>query len=122
MGRAAKPGASVLRPLALKLPEALEQPHFGFPSFRVKGKIFATAQLDRPLAMLKLPVEVQQAMLAEHPETFSLPPGAWGRSGATYVATDRVGRALFQDLVTTAWANTAPKALVAAHAGRLKRA
>src|ERR1700679_3729144 len=31
-----------VRELALALPEAVEQDHHGFPSFRVRGKIFAT--------------------------------------------------------------------------------
>ncbi|MBL8552064.1 MAG: MmcQ/YjbR family DNA-binding protein [Hyphomonadaceae bacterium] len=106
--------ADIMRPLALKLPEALELPHFGFPSFRVRGKIFATAQLDQHLGMVKLPVEVQHAMLVEHPQAFHLPAGAWARSGATLVWTDKVPRRLLGDLVVTAWAGVAPKALVAA--------
>jgi hypothetical protein len=60
MARAAKKqsgaprnGADIVRPLALKMPEAEEAAHFDFPSFRVRGKIFATAQPNRPLAMLK---------------------------------------------------------------------
>jgi hypothetical protein len=31
-----------VRALALSLPEACEQDHHGIPSFRVRGKIFAT--------------------------------------------------------------------------------
>src|SRR5690349_7953723 len=31
-----------VRKLALALPEAVEQDHFGRPSFRVRGRIFAT--------------------------------------------------------------------------------
>jgi hypothetical protein len=31
-----------VRSLALALPETVEQDHFGNPSFRVRGKIFAT--------------------------------------------------------------------------------
>jgi hypothetical protein len=114
--------ADIVRRLALKLPDAVEQPHFDFPSFRVRGRIFATARLNQPLAMLKLPVEVQQAMLVEHPEAFSLPPGAWGRNGATFVDTSQVDRALLADLLLTAWANVAPKTLATRHADRLKRA
>jgi hypothetical protein len=33
---------SDVRKLALGLPEAVEQDHHGMPSFRVRGKIFAT--------------------------------------------------------------------------------
>lgn len=35
-----------VRILALALPETTEQPHFDYTSFRVKGKIFATAPPD----------------------------------------------------------------------------
>jgi hypothetical protein len=118
---APKSGADVMRPLALKLPEAAELPHFGFPSFRVRGKIFATARLDRPLGMVKLPPEVQQAVIAEHPDAFSPAAGAWGRGGSTMVATDKVPCALLEDVLVTAWASAAPRALAAQHAARLKR-
>jgi hypothetical protein len=42
-----------VRRLALRLPDAVEQDHHGFPSFRVGGKIFATLPDDTTLrAML----------------------------------------------------------------------
>lgn len=41
------------RQLALALPDAVEQDHHGFPSFRVAGRIFATLpKPDRLRAML----------------------------------------------------------------------
>lgn len=123
MARAAKAkgSADLMRAIALKLPEAMEAPHFDFPSFRVNGKIFATARLGEPLVMLKLPTELQQAMVAAHPDVFSLPPGAWAKGGATFAATDKIDRKLLADLTASAWANVAPKKLVEAHAAKLKR-
>ena len=45
--------ATLARQLALALPEAVEQDHHGFPSFRVAGRIFATLPSpDRLRAML----------------------------------------------------------------------
>jgi hypothetical protein len=45
--------ADVVRRLALALPEAVEQDHHGFPSFRISGRIFATLpKPDRLRAML----------------------------------------------------------------------
>jgi len=38
------------RTLALALPETVEQDHHGIPSFRVRGKIFATAPTRRTCA------------------------------------------------------------------------
>lgn len=44
---------SAARRLALALPDAIEQDHHGFPSFRVAGRIFATLpRPDRLRAML----------------------------------------------------------------------
>jgi hypothetical protein len=40
------------RHLALALPEAVEQDHHGFPSFRVRGRIFATLPDDTTLRVL----------------------------------------------------------------------
>ncbi len=108
----------LLRQVALKLPEATEEPHFDMPSFRVRGKIFATARLNEPKAMLKLPKELQQAMSAAHPDCVAPVPGSWGQNGATFIATDKIDKALFADLVASAWAATAPKKLVAEHAAK----
>lgn len=93
----------LLRKLALKLPDTTEEPHFDMPSFRVRGKIFATARLTEPKAMLKLPVELQQAMSAAHPGVIWPVPGAWGLKGATFVDTDRIDKKLLADLLASAW-------------------
>jgi len=58
----------LIRRLALALPETTESAHFGTPDFRVGGKIFATARVSEPLAMLKLPPHIQEAMVAAHPD------------------------------------------------------
>jgi hypothetical protein len=106
--------AAILRKLALALPQAVEAPHFDMPSFRVAGKIFATARLGEPKAMLKLPPELQAAMCAAHPGIIAPVPGAWGARGATVVATNQIDPGLLADLVASAWAHTAPKKLAAA--------
>lgn len=111
--RAQKGSDALLRSIALKLPGTEEKPHFDMPSFRVAGKIFATARLNEPKAMLKLPAVLQEAMSAAHPGVIEPVPGYWGRNGATFIATDKVGKKLFADLVGAAWANVAPKRLTA---------
>ena len=50
-----------VRKLALALPEAEEQAHFDKPSFRVRGKIFATLWEKEKRAVLKLSLEEQDA-------------------------------------------------------------
>jgi hypothetical protein len=111
MKRNGKGSDALLRRIAMTLPEVEEKPHFDMPSFRVRGKIFATARLNEPKAMLKLPVVLQEAMNAEHAGVIEPVPGYWGRNGATFIATDKVDKKLFADLVGAAWATVAPKSL-----------
>ncbi len=119
--RRAKGSDALLRSIALKLPEAEEKPHFDMPSFRVRGKIFATARLNEPKAMLKLPIALQEAMSAAHPGVIEPVPGYWGLTGATYVATDKIDKKLFADMVGAAWSGVAPKSLAAQPAPKTKK-
>jgi hypothetical protein len=101
-----------LRALALALPEAEEHDHFGRPSFRVRGKIFATLLVDERRTNLKLPREEHEALVASDPETFGTV--TWGSLIRTSVRLDRVDPAELAELVEEAWRTVAPKRLVAA--------
>ncbi len=109
-----RPSIDIIRPLALALPEVEESQHFGTPDFRVRGKIFATARHHEPLCMLKLPPHIQEAMVQNQPDVFSLPPGGWARNGATCANTCKIDPDLLKDLLDLAWRRTAPKRLAAA--------
>ena len=66
--------------LALSLPESEERDHFGSPSFRVKGKIFAQLSSQgksERRALVKLSAADQAALIMSAPETFSSVP-QWG--------------------------------------------
>jgi hypothetical protein len=52
------------RKFALSLPEATEEPHFEFTSFRVGGKIFATAPPESEYLHVFVPEEAREAALA----------------------------------------------------------
>jgi hypothetical protein len=54
-----------VRRLALALPETVEQDHFGNPSFRVRGKIFATVPDSSPLNVMIDPFDVDAAVRSE---------------------------------------------------------
>ena len=110
-----RPSVEVIRPLALALAETSESSHMGTPDFRVRGKIFATARFDGPRAVLKAPLHIQDALIAQNPEAFSLIPG-WGKYGWTFVETDKIDADLLRDLLDLAWRQVAPKRLAAAHA------
>lgn len=101
------------RQLALALPEAVEAPHFHLPSFRVRGKIFATLHEAERRAMLKLSLPDQSVALASLPG-IAEPAGGWGKYGATFIALARVPAPAFQQLLRAAWAQAAPAALLPA--------
>jgi hypothetical protein len=103
-----------VRELALALPEVEEHDHWGRPSFRVRGKIFATLWPDEQRAMLKLPPTEQTALVMLDPATFSAVPGTWGERGSTFVQLHAVDRAVFQAALKTAWRGVAPKWLLTA--------
>ena len=56
------------RRFALSLPEATEESHFDFTSFRVGGKIFATAPPESEYLHVFVPEEVREAALARGPD------------------------------------------------------
>ena len=74
-----------VRRLALALPEAIEADHHGFPSFRVRGKIFCTLRPDTARLMVKLDGEDQRNFCEAFPEAIEPVPGYRGRKGATFV-------------------------------------
>jgi hypothetical protein len=98
-----------LRRIALSLPEAYEQDHFGGPSFRVAKKIFATCSLEKNRATLKLGHDQQMILFEVRPDTFS--PAVWGALTWTYVELGRISDDELGDLVRSAWRQVAPKAL-----------
>ncbi len=101
------------RKLALSLPEAEERDHFGSPSFRIGGKIFAqisAGKAGEKRAILKLSLADQTALAMSDPDTFASVP-QWGRHGWTYVSLQSVVPAVFEDLLRKSWRHVAPKKL-----------
>ena len=102
-----------LRSSALALPEAVEQDHFGAPSFRVRGKIFAQLAVREPgKAILKLPRGRREWLWEVRPEVFT--PCVWGKSVSCYVALEGVEAGELAELVRESWAEVVPKRLAAA--------
>lgn len=88
--RAAVVTSDEFRALALDLPGVVEGEHQGHPDFRVAGKIFATLGPDGDWAMLKLPADVQEAVVGSGRGAYEPFPGAWGRQGCTKVRLEAV--------------------------------
>lgn len=96
--------ASDFRRLALSFNGAVERAHMGHPDFRAGGRIFATlAAPGRDLAMVKLPPEMQQAFIADHPRVFFPAAGAWGLQGATMVRLEAADEETVGAALTEAW-------------------
>jgi hypothetical protein len=104
-----------VRKLALSLPESTEEGHHGMPSFRVRGRIFATVPDDAHLRVMAPEPEILAAC-AEAPEACE--PGYWGQRLAFVLVTLRnVPDPLLAELVADAWAAKAPPALRRSHEG-----
>jgi hypothetical protein len=98
------------RRVALALPEAVEQDHHGFPSFRVAGKIFATLRDEGYMNVMLDEGGIRTAIEAR--------PGTceevwWGkRLAAVRVDLREISSEELADLLTDAWKRRAPSRLL----------
>lgn len=99
-----------VRAFALALPEAAEEPHFVMTSFRVRGKIFATATPDEQF----LHVFVSEA---ERKAAVKAEPGCcadlhWGKKiVGVRVTLARAKSGMVKEMLRSAWSLKAPKSL-----------
>ena len=101
--------SSEARELALSLPEAREQDHHGFPSFRVANKIFATLPDEGTLNIMLGPEEAEGALGADPSACQEL---WWGKSLAgVRVELSAANPGVVDDLLRQAWRRRAPKKL-----------
>jgi hypothetical protein len=101
-----------VRALALALPEATEAPHFQYTSFRVRGKIFATAPPSGDALHLFLAETAREQALALH-GTFVETLTWGGKVVGVRVALGRADAKVVQALLLRAWEAKAPKVLLA---------
>jgi hypothetical protein len=95
------------RRLALERPEAVEQDHHGRPSFRVRGRIFATLWDERHMNVMLDQPGILTATQA-HPDVCQ--EVWWGkRLAAVRVDLRAATRALLRDLLADAWEHKASK-------------
>jgi hypothetical protein len=99
------------RRLALALPEATEAPHHGFTSFRVGGRIFATAPPSADALHVFVEAEQRDRALALAPE--AIEALHWGgKVVGLRITLARAKPALVRELLTQAWRRRAPKRLL----------
>ena len=100
---------STLQQLCLSLPESNEEPHFEKTSFRVKGKIFATFDVKKNCATVKLSA-VEQDVFCSANEGLVYPvDNAWGKQGWTLVEISKIKKELLEAIVKSAYCAVAPK-------------
>lgn len=98
-----------IRRLALALPETLEQEHFGNPSFRIRGRIFATVPDDGHVNVMIDPFDVD-GVVRDNPK--SCAELLWGKEvRGVRVALRNVAPGTVQKLLEMAWRRKAPKRL-----------
>jgi hypothetical protein len=105
------PSGDDFRSVALSLPDAEERETWGHPTFRVRDKMFAALSNDGSGASVKATKEEQAALIAEGPETFSVPAYV-GHHGWVGIDVTRIDIAQLHELIVEAWRLTAPKRLV----------
>lgn len=89
------------RALALSLDGAEEMPHHGFPSFRVRGRIFATLPNDAELRIMCDEPGILTAV-DQHPD--SCREFYWGKKLSCVVVTlSATDSGLVEELLTDAW-------------------
>ncbi len=102
--------SATVRELALSLPEAVEQPHHGFPSFRVRAKIYATWPDPGHLNIMLAEQDIRQVVLAA-PECCE--EQMWGKKlSAVRVELAAIEPELLAELLRDAWKRRAPKKLL----------
>ena len=91
-----------VRRFALSLPDAAEEPHFHFTSFRIRGKIFATMPPSNDLLHVFVPEEDREAATAAYPETCAVLH--WGkRVVGVRVELKKAKVSLVEDLLRAAY-------------------
>jgi len=89
--------------LLVSMPDAVEEAHFDKPAYKIKGKIFATFNIENKWVTLKLTPE-QQNILCEDPAFYPI-PNKWGQMGWTHVDLNQVKKTHFAEAVDLAYQN-----------------
>jgi hypothetical protein len=106
-----------VRRIAMSLPSVTEQPHFTYTSFRVGGKIFATAPPEGEHLHVFVEEEQRQLAMALEPEPLEIL--TWGkRVVGLRVILRKAKPSLVKKLLEQSWSRKAPKRLLASrHSG-----
>jgi len=106
-----------VRRFALSLPETTEEPHFASTSFRVRGKIFATAPPPRDHVHIFVSDVQRDEALALYPEFVE--KLLWGgKVRGLRIELVKAQPQVVTELLTRAWLAKAPKSVAAKQSGQ----
>jgi len=107
------------RKFALSLPEATEEPHFEYSSFRARSKIFATVPPDGTVLHIFVDDEQRAPLIAAYPDVYT--PLQWGsKVVGVRVLLAPANADTVKRLLTQGWLRKAPKRLVATLAAHVQ--
>lgn len=94
--------ADAIKRFALSLPDATEEPHFHFTSFRINGKIFATMPPSNDLLHVFVPEQDREVAVAANPKVCEALH--WGkRVVGVRISLGDASRDLVEDLLRAAY-------------------
>lgn len=105
-----------VRQLALSLPETEEKEHWGKPSFRVRGKVYAVIQEDYRSVVVKTTQDERLAKMTMEPDIYSL-PDSFQNLNYMKVRIDRMPQDAFRAVLLRAWQLVVPKRVAASYDG-----
>jgi hypothetical protein len=101
-----------VRKYALSLPETTEEPHFVYTSFRVCGKLFATAPPNGEFLHIFVDEEQRAPLIAAEPEVYEALH--WGaKVVGVKVILARANVSTVKHLLLQSWQRKAPRRLLA---------
>ena len=104
---------AAVRAIAMSLPDATEEPHHQFGSFRVRGKIFVTVPPGQEHIHVFVPEEQRELALALYADFVE--KLLWGgKVVGLKIALAKAEPSAVEALVRQAWAYKAPRALASA--------
>ena len=96
------------RELAMRIPDGEEQDHFGAPSFRVRGKIFAQFSRSSSDAIFKFSLDERDVLRMSAGDLFVADP-SWGKHGWTHARIAEMDEPWVHQLLRDAWLRVTPK-------------
>jgi hypothetical protein len=112
-----KDALTTLREIAMALPGVEEGTSFGTPAFKVKGKLLARMKEDGETLVLRVALELKEALIENKPDVYFTTPHYDGYA-AVLVRLKKVTKTELRRVFDEGWRFVAPKRLVAAREGK----